>query len=176
LRLNHNSLSDQRVRIINEDAFQWVEKEHKVYDVVILDFPDPTTYGVGKLFSTVFYSRIRKMISPHGALIVQSTSPLVSNLSFWSIRQTLISVGFSTLPLRVYLPSFGDWGFVLAKFSPFKLGFQIPEAVRLECLQKTQLELLTQFPVDTRVRFSSINSLNSQSLVHQYLEEASRFD
>jgi spermidine synthase len=176
LRLNHNSLSDQRVRIINEDAFQWVEKDHKVYDVVILDFPDPTTYGVGKLFSTVFYSRIRKMISPHGALIVQSTSPLVSNLSFWSIRQTLISVGFSTLPLRVYLPSFGDWGFVLAKFSPFKLGFQIPEAVHLECLKQTQLELLTYFPVDTRLRFSNINSLNSQSLVHQYLDEASRFD
>jgi spermidine synthase len=176
LRLNEFSMHDQRVHIRNEDAFQWVERDTTIYDVLILDFPDPTTYGVGKLFSTTFYTRLKHLLAPNGSIIVQATSPLVSNRSFWSIHETLSAAGFRTLPLRVYLPSFGDWGFVLAKFVGVAPIFNLPPSVHLNCLERAKLADLSAFPSDTMRHEASVNRLETQTLVHLYLEEAAQFD
>lgn len=176
LRANQQSLLDRRVTVRNEDAFQWVERTNATYDVIILDFPDPTTYGVGKLYSLTFYSRLKRLLAPHATVIVQATSPLVSNGSFWSIHRTIEAAGFDTLPLRVYLPSFGDWGFVLAKLETFDRTFRVASDVKLQCLSTAQLESLTHFPSDTLRKTANINHLNDQTLVHRYLDEAAQFD
>jgi spermidine synthase len=53
--------------------------------------------------------------SPTAAqFVVQSTSPLFARRSFWSIAETLKSAGLNTYPYHVYVPSFGEWGYVLA--------------------------------------------------------------
>jgi len=176
LRLNHGSLLDRRVVVRNEDAFQWVEKDPQKYDVLILDFPDPTTFGVGKLFTTTFYSRLHRIMTDNATIAVQSTSPFASNRSYWSIEETLAASGFRTAPLRVYLPSFGDWGYVLAKSKPFAPIFVLPSSVRLLCLSNSNLNALSAFPSDASRTQSAVNRLDNQLLVQVYLEESARFD
>jgi spermidine synthase len=85
-------------------------------------------------------------------------------------------VGYSTQPLRVFLPSFGDWGFVMAKLSPFLFVPIIPSAVTLRCLDSTALSRLTEFPSDTHPEQTAVNRLGNQTLVHSYLDETKRLD
>jgi spermidine synthase len=176
VRKNSSSLLDARVRIVNQDAFLWVERDKQTYDVLILDFPDPTTFGVGKLFSTTFYSRVKRLLNPGAILVVQSTSPLTTNVSFWSILRTLESTGFVTVPLRVFLPSFGDWGFVVAALSPLPPLFTPPPDGTTLCLDGARLDLLRLFPTDASRKESHVNRLDNQSLVDNYVREAARFD
>lgn len=174
--LNRASLSDRRVAIHNRDAFQWVEQTRQLYDAIILDFPDPTSLGVGKLFTTTFYARARQRLAMGGTIVVQATSPLLSPNSFWSIARTIAEVGLRTQPIRVFVPSFGDWGFVLARSADFPEALPVPTEVTLHCLDKASLGSLLEFPLDTRASKSAVNRLDNQILVQTYLEETQRLD
>jgi spermidine synthase len=171
--LNHDSLSDRRVRVVNEDAFRYVQHDSTRYDAILLDFPDPTSYAVGKLYTTTFYARIRDRLTDAGALGVQSTSPRLTRASFSTINATLESVGFAVQPYRVFVPSFGDWGFVLAHRHPTELPRHIP-IYPLSTLDDTLLLALFQLPDDSSTVRAPINRLDNQSLVLTYLEEAAR--
>ena len=47
-------------------------------------------------------------------MVIQSTSPYFAPRSFWSVDATLKEAGLHTWPYHAYVPSFGDWGFILA--------------------------------------------------------------
>jgi len=112
--LNGNSLTAGRVHIINADAFPWLAENRDMFDFVVVDFPDPTNYSLGKLYTTVFYRALAKHLSRQAMVVVQSTSPLFARQSYWCIVETLKQAGLKTYPYHVYVPSFGEWGFVLA--------------------------------------------------------------
>lgn len=112
--LNDGALRSDRVRIVNQDAFVWLTETDRVFDFVVADFPDPSNYAVGKLYTTAFYRLVGQHLSEEGMLVVQATSPMFAPRAFWSIDETLRTAGFRTWPYHVYVPSFGEWGFVLA--------------------------------------------------------------
>jgi spermidine synthase len=100
--------------VIHEDAFLWLEKADSAFDIVIIDFPDPSNFAVGKLYTTAFYRRLQRSLRPGGVVAVQCTSPLSAPKSFWCVVATLEASGLRTWPYRASVPSFGEWGFVLA--------------------------------------------------------------
>ena len=79
-----------------------------------MDFPDPSNYAVGKLYTDAFYHLLRQRLGVRGLAVVQATSPQYARQSFWTIVTTLEASGYKAAPLHVYVPSFGEWGFVLA--------------------------------------------------------------
>ncbi|MCK7580393.1 MAG: hypothetical protein MZV65_35280 [Chromatiales bacterium] len=44
-------LNSPKVRIVNADAFNWLEQNAEVFDFIVVDFPDPTNYSLGKLYT-----------------------------------------------------------------------------------------------------------------------------
>lgn len=84
------------------------------WDVIIIDFPDPSSIEVNKLYTKEFYYQVKKHLSDNGFMSVQSTSPYHAKEAFLSIGLTLKETGFKVLPYRQNIPSFGDWGFHLA--------------------------------------------------------------
>jgi spermidine synthase len=174
-RLNQDSLLDTRVRIVNADAMIYLRRRQEFYDIILLDFPDPTQLALGKLYTTQFYSTVRDHLSPGGALGVQCTSPLLTRQSFWSIISTLESVGLRVIPYRTFVPSFGDWGFALARREPFEFPTSLP-SIPLTTLDGAILSEFPDMPVDTQRVPSKINRLNNQSLVAIYLKESARFE
>ena len=100
--------------MINDDAFPWLDRNEDMFDFVVVDFPDPTNYSLGKLYTTAFYRLLARHVSANGFIVVQSTSPLFARQSYWCIVNTLKQAGLKTWPYHVYVPSFGEWGFVLA--------------------------------------------------------------
>lgn len=113
--LNHRSLADPRVTVVNADAFAWLrEGTDEDFDVIIADFPDPENVPTAKLYSVEMFGLVRQALAPGGRVVVQAGSPHFAREAFWCIDATLREAGYSTVPYHVDVPSFGDWGFVLA--------------------------------------------------------------
>jgi spermidine synthase len=171
--LNANALRNPKVKIINEDAFTWLKKQRNPFDFIVADFPDPSNFSVGKLYSTAFYRELRRVLSPAGAVSIQSTSPYVARRSFWCVVNTLDATGFITAPYHVYVPSFGEWGFVLASAGPLSGPPMLPAPLRY--LTNETMEALFDFPPDMSAVPTGINQLNNQVLVRLFDEEWKHF-
>ena len=167
--LNRGSLLDPRVKVINSDAAQWLETADKVYDAIIVDFPDPTNFALGKLYSVPFYRLMKKHMAENGLAVIQATSPYFGPRSYWTVDATLKEVGYKTAPYHAYVPSFGDWGFILCS----NKGYKLPDkyTVPLKWLDASTTRLMFDFPADMAPLKMAPNYLNSQSLVHAFEED-----
>jgi spermidine synthase len=168
-QLNGGSLTAPRVRVVNADAFPWLAENGDVFDFAVVDFPDPTNFSLGKLYTTAFYRLLAKHLSRQGMLVVQSTSPLFARQSYWCIVETLKQAGLHTWPYHVYVPSFGEWGFVLAGPEAFQVPAKLPDGLRF--LTARDLAPLFEFPNDMRPVDAEPNRLNDQVLVRYYDKE-----
>ncbi|MDX1981777.1 MAG: polyamine aminopropyltransferase [Bryobacteraceae bacterium] len=167
--LNQGSLTAPRVRVVNADAFPWLEQSGDVFDFIVMDFPDPTNFSLGKLYTTAFYRLLGKHLSEGGLAVAQSTSPLFARRSFWCVAQTMQAAGFRVYPYHAYVPSFGEWGFVLAGRRGFVPPSSLPPNLRF--LTPPMLPQLFQFPADMGPVETEANRLNDQVLVRYYEQE-----
>jgi spermidine synthase len=168
-RLNAGSLTAPRVRIVNEDAFPWLDRQAESWDFAVIDFPDPTSYSLGKLYTTAFYHLLARHLTAHGMAVVQSTSPLFARRSYWCIAETMKQAGFAVHPYHAYVPSFGEWGFVLGALA----GYQPPQALPsgLRFLNARTLAQMFDFAADMGPVPVEVNRLNDQVLVRYYDQE-----
>jgi spermidine synthase len=58
LRLNNDSLNNEKVKIITQDAFKYITDTDNKYDYIIADFPDPRDVALSKLYTKEFYISI----------------------------------------------------------------------------------------------------------------------
>ncbi len=100
---------------------------------------------------------------------VQSTSPLVAPQAFWTVATTMEAAGFATRGYHVYVPSFGEWGFVLAGLGALPAAGPLPAGLRF--LDPTTERLAFAFPRDMARRPVSVNRLDNQVLVRRFEEE-----
>lgn len=171
--LNRGSLTDPRMRVINADGFRWARDAQAQWDAVIVDFPDPVDFSVGKLYTESFYRELKRLIAPGGIAVVQSTSPLVAPKAFWTVATTLEATGLQTRPYHVYVPSFGEWGFILAANGPIASTAHVLPG---RFLDQPTSERLFDFPPDMARRPAPVNRLDNQALVRLFEEEWSRYE
>lgn len=128
--LSENSFKNPKVNIINDDAFKFLENANEYYDVIIIDLPDPNNSSLARLYSKEFYKVVHKKLAKNGIAVTQATSPFFSPEAFWCIKESMLSAGFKYVkPYHSYVPSFGDWGFMLASHNPideFSIKINIP--------------------------------------------------
>ena len=146
-RLNANSLHDPRVQLHLGDAYASLRSLDHRYDVVIADFPDPDTLPVARLYSVGFYGTLRQRLNPDAVVVTQASTPFLTPRVLASIEAGLRHVGFHTRPYTVAIPSFGPWGFVMARARSWTPRFRsIPFATRW--IDADQLPGLFAFPRD----------------------------
>jgi spermidine synthase len=182
---NQGALSSPRVQVVNADAFSWLaqtvdQRMGERFDVVIIDFPDPTNFSLGKLYSTAFYQRLSGVLAPGALVTVQGSSPLVGRQSFWCVVETMRASGFTSAPYHCYVPSFGEWGYVLAQWGsgggalPGLASPQFwPEGLRF--LTPASVGPLFDFPPDMSPVPVVVNQLNNQALVRYFEAEWRRY-
>lgn len=175
-QLNQDALHNERVTVVNQDAWKFLENTAQLFDVIILDLPDPNNLSLSRLYSTAFYRLLKQHLAQQGALVTQATSPFYTRKAFWSIAHTLQQtepspVGdeawFAT-PYHVYIPSFGEWGFVMAARHPLPVeGIQL--AVQpLRFLHDAMLPQLFSFAADMAPLEVEANQLSNHPLVRYY--------
>ena len=176
VRLNAGALRSPKLHIVNTDAFQWLQgsdtPEPDMFDVIIVDFPDPTNFSIGKLYTNTFYSLLAQRLSSSGYAVIQTTSPLVARQSFWTVATTIESVGLHATPYHANVPSFGEWGYIIASHRPWHLPASLPEGLRF--LGPKTLPLLFDFPKDMARVPAEVNRLSNQILVTTYEQEWGR--
>ena len=168
-RLNAGALQNPKVTVVNTDAFQWLQDTGDTFDVIVVDFPDPTNFAIGKLYTNSFYALLDQRLAASGYAVVQTTSPLVARHSFWTVVQTIESVGLRTTPYHAHVPSFGEWGFVIASRRPWRLPQALPDG--LQFLSVQGLPLLLDFPLDMARVPTEVHRLSNQVLVTTYERE-----
>lgn len=150
--IHEGACDDPRLSIVNEDAFVWVSErrsEALSFETIIVDFPDPDTPALGRLYSLELYGLIAELISDNGQLVVQCGSPFFAPEAYWTCAETLEAAGWQTLPYHVDVPSFGDWGFHLATRSG-RFDLTIEPVDGLEFIDDDVIAAATVFPVDVR--------------------------
>jgi spermidine synthase len=168
-KLNAESLNSPKLKIVNADAFVWLGANNDTFDLAVVDFPDPTSYALGKLYTTAFYKLLERHLNENGIAVVQATSPLYARRSYWCVVTTIESAGLNASPYHVYVPSFGEWGFVIASKRPYAIP-----SVKLSGLRFVTTEILPsffQFPPDMSRVQTEVNHLNNQILVRYYESE-----
>ncbi len=173
--LNDYALSDPRMRIFALDAWAFVEDSRDSFDIVIVDLPDPKNLSLSKLYSSEFYALLVERLSPHGQLVTQAGSPFFARDAFWSVVYTLeatrnpasLSETLAVLPYHSYIPSFGEWGFVLVTPTP-----SAPRILQFpKDLKYVTADIWTQaqiFPPDTARVDVEVNSIRTHPLVSYY--------
>jgi spermidine synthase len=170
IHLNQNSLHSSKLKIVNADAFQWLKNNKQTFDFIAVDFPDPSTYSIGKLYSNTFYRELLKSLSCRGIVIIQATSPYVAPKSFWCVNSTLQNAGFKTVPFHAFVPSFGDWGYIMAmKEREYKVPQNFVPGLRF--INAQTFRDMMDFPKDMAPVTTEINKLNNQVLVHYFEDE-----
>lgn len=170
LNLNKSSLLSPKVKVINADAFTWLRQDKKKFDFMVIDFPDPSNYSVGKLYTNSFYKLAKGVLAPGGIMVIQATSPYVAPKSFWTVDTTLRSVGLHTIPYHNYVPSFGEWGYIMATENPvYKKPVVFLPGMRF--MSKESLDLMFYFPKDMAKVKTDVNKLNNQVLVKYFEDE-----
>ncbi|TDC27232.1 polyamine aminopropyltransferase [Micromonospora sp. 15K316] len=148
-RLNAAAFDDPRVQVVNADAFGWLRGNPGRFDAVVADLPDPDETATAKLYTVEFYALIRAVLAEHGRLVVQAGSPYFAPRSYWSIEASVREAGFATVPYHVDVPSFGDWGFVLAAPAAVAPALALPpDAPALRFLSPATLAAAATFPAD----------------------------
>lgn len=167
--LNGGALKSERIKVVNADALQWLEESREFFDFIVIDFPDPANFALGKLYTSAFYRLLEKRLSARGLIVVQSTSPLYARQSFWCVVTTLEDVGFKTAPYHALVPSFGEWGFIIAGRQDFVPA--VPASLPTRFLTPETLPGLFSFPADMARLPAEVNRLNNQVLVRYFEAE-----
>lgn len=172
--LNQNSLKSDRLHIVNDDAYRYLEENEEAFDVIIVDLPDPNNESLNKLYTNIFYRLCKNSLTEDGILAVQSTSPYYATKAFWCIGKTLESEGFFVKPYHLQVPAFGDWGFHLA--SNKELGDTYNITVDTKYLSEDNVDALFSFGKDEIAEDVEINSLSRPVLIQYYSEAVKNWE
>lgn len=169
--LNEGSLDSPKLKVINQDAFKFLEENDEIYDVILVDLPDPNDESLNKLYTNIFYRLCGNHLSTKGVMAIQSTSPYFAKEAFWCINKTLEEEGFNVVPYHVEVPSFGDWGFQLVSKQELDIE-KLDIEVDTRFLNEETLKRLFLFSEDEKIDKDSLitNTLSRPKLIEYYLK------
>jgi len=169
-KLNKHSLDSEKLTVFNQDAFSFINQAGIRYDRVVIDMPDPHNEAINKLYSKEFYAMIRKRLSTDGVVITQSSSPFFTPRTYWCIEKTLDYVFDDTLSFHASIPSFGIWGFHLARANgdiPTTFSFD----VETRFINEQVMRAAMIFPEDIDRIDVPVNSIIEPKLYQLYLRD-----
>jgi len=169
-KLNQHSLDSPQVTIVYSDAFTYLSDNNTLFDFIVCDLPDPNNNALARLYSKQFYTLIRHNLAENGVFVTQATSPYFATDAFWSINKTIKAAPFQyVLPYHAHIPSFGDWGFVVASnqpLNPKKADIQ----VGTRFLDAMNFSTLFIFDKDVQSNNVKVNRLDQPILLQYYLK------
>ena len=169
-KMNEKSLSNEKLKILNQDAYKFVETNQDKFDVIIIDLPDPNNETLNKLYTNVFYNYVKANLTDTGVAVTQSTSPYYAKKSFWCINKTAKTQFENVIPYHLQVPSFGEWGFNLMFNGERKMG---ELTVETKYITKENIANLFSFGADEKYDLDKIevNDMFKPCLIEYYNNE-----
>ena len=118
---HQGAFKDKRLKVIYEDAYNFMERSKEMFDIAVIDVPDPLENGPAiNMFTREFYSLLSEHMNKDGLVVAQSgpTGPAFIEQCFSAVSNTMASVFPSVSVYETFIPSFGaTWGFVVGSNS-----------------------------------------------------------
>jgi len=174
--LNDGALLNPKVKTIAADAMTHLIESEVLYDVIIADLPDPSNDALARLYSTAFYKLVQNHLTPNGVFATQASSPFHTRNAFWCIYETITASGFKNVyPFHTYVPSFGDWGFIMASnLKKEPTSFQTDLTTKY--LEPDLVKKMFFFAKDmSNPGNLNVNQLDKPNLLHYFLEDWETF-
>ncbi len=174
--INDSSFHSPRVKIINQDAFTFIEQTMQFADVIIIDLPDPKVHELSRLYSKEFYMLCRRMLRPHGVIVTQAGSPYFATKAFICIQKTMQAAGFCTVPIHNQVLTMGEWGWVIGSIDSIsKESIQnIKLNIPTKWLDSQALQLISSFGKGVYIGADTanvkVNTVNEPYLQKYYLQ------
>lgn len=111
--MNDSALWNPKVEVLNRDAYTYLQQTKEYYDVIIVDFPDPKSVELARLYSYEFYKLCHRQLRPNGLIVIQSGSPYFATKAFLCIGKTVRAAGFNTTQLHNQVITLGQWGWTI---------------------------------------------------------------
>lgn len=170
--LNENALNNPKVTLVVDDAMNFLKNNSQQYELILADLPDPSNESLARLYSTVFYKLVKTKLTPYGVFATQATSPFHTRSAFWCIHETLKASDFAEVQaFHAYVPSFGDWGFVIASDYPIKAQ-NFKTNIPCKYLEPALVEKMFYFEKDiNKPNNISPNHINQPNLLAYFLND-----
>lgn len=179
-RLNDGAFEDKRLTVVNQDAMTYLMNAKEQYDAIIIDLPDPNNESLSKLYSVSFYRLVKNHLTDQGVMVTQSTASYFATNAFWCIHQTVEKAfcpdsgcgngAQQVLAYHTWIPSFGDWGFNMARKTPIEAK-DIKIKVKTKYVEDGMIPSLFYFPRDIAERPVKPNRLIEPILLRYYLND-----
>ena len=166
-KLNQDALRHPRVKTLAGDAFVFVRTTPEQYDIIYLDLPDPHNAILCRFYAVEFYKMLKKRLKPGGLFVTQSTSPYFARRAYWSIGLSIERADLHVLSYHVNVPSFGDWGFHMARKKAMKQK-DMTLQVQTRYLNDSLLQSMFVFGKDVAKIKVQANTLSSVKLYGYY--------
>jgi spermidine synthase len=170
-KLNNDALSSSKVKLVYQDAFKFLQDSNELFDVILVDLPDPNDENLNKLYTNLFYRLCSNHLTDNGAMSVQSTSPYYAKEAFWCINKTLEAENFKVYPYHAEVPSFGDWGFQLASKKSIAINTLSINIKDAKFINNEILSKLFSFSADEKLDKDKLtaNTISNPQLLDYYL-------
>ena len=176
-KLNDSAYYDPKVKVINQDAFQFLMETNAFYDVMILDFPDPKSIDINRVYTREFYQLCNKRLRAHGVMVTQAVSPYYTTKAYRSIERTVAAAGFNVLPIHNHVYSFGEWGWVIGSKTleadeiKDELQHTSFDDIESQWITPESIMLMTSFGKDLSNADSvEVNTIHNPVLYRYYLD------
>ncbi len=153
-QMNQMALHNDKVEIINTDGYHYLSNNATLFDVIILDLPDPRTVELGRLYSSEFYSICYKHLRPGGIIVTQAGSPYFATRAFNCIIKTMEDAGFKTVPLHNQVITLGEWGWSFGMKTERKVNLKNElqkldfSTIETQWINREAMQLITSFGKD----------------------------
>lgn len=108
----------------------------------------------------------RSVLVLGGLLVVQAGSPFSTPTAYWRTVSTIRAAGYAVTPYHVHVPTFGDWGFVLAQRGDTPPAPKVPpDAPPLRFLDQRVLQAAVVFSGDVGPRPLEPSTLDNPRIV-----------
>ena len=175
--VNHDVLTDPRVRVIIDDGRNYLLVTPETYDVLSVDTLDPKHAGNGNLYTREFYELSRRVLKPGGVFVQWLPYHQVDNASLKMIARTFQDVYPHA---TMWLNRFKGYTLLLGTLEPLQIDvsrldahFRTPAVQRdlAEVHVGTPWQFLESFAMrsDT-VRRYAVGSARLNTYDHPYVE------
>ncbi|CAM2006604.1 polyamine aminopropyltransferase [Acanthopleuribacter pedis] len=111
--LNQGALQDPRVQVVHGDAYSYLKQTQALYDVILIDLPDPKTVDLARLYTVEFYRLAEHHLATGGVMVTQAGSPFFSRQAFLCIWNSMAAAELQTTGFHNHIPTMGEWGWIL---------------------------------------------------------------
>lgn len=114
---HRGSFDDPRLDLVIADARRYLEENEGIFDVIIIDIPEPVEKSPAlKLFTRQFYRLLQNRLAEGGLIVLQAGDFSTAFLEAHSaIYHTVRQVFPQACSYHAFVPSFNtDWGYILA--------------------------------------------------------------